>query len=151
MHPHVKRLLPIAFAALALALATRTPALSDATSSQQGCGSVDLASASSSVAAKAFDCFSTAFAKCSPATLVATGQAAGAATTWTFATVDGGDDHGCSISETLERGAGASKTTDAYLCRALSRDKDALFVRGCGTQKDVALRVAGRLGVTSGR
>jgi hypothetical protein len=137
----LKRLLPVAFAALALTFVLHAPVLADSAPQGQVCGSVDLNSAGGD-AAKAFDCFNDAFAKCAPATLVATSQNAGVATTWTFVTVDGTVDHGCSISETLERGTGSSRTTDAYLCAMVSRDKDGLLFRGCGTQKEVALRVS---------
>ena len=63
---------------------------------------------------------------------------------WTFMTVSG--DHGCSISETVERQAGGVKTTDAYLCSGLSDEKDGLHFSGCGSKGDVALKPGAPLG-----
>jgi hypothetical protein len=142
--------LPLAFAAVAFVLALHAPAHADAAPQQISCGSVDLSSASSSDAAKAFDCFHNAFTNCDSATLVATGQAAGAPTTWTFVTVPG-IGNGCSVSETIERGVGSAKTTDASLCSAVNRGKDDLRFSGCANSKDVALRLSSTFGATPGQ
>jgi hypothetical protein len=142
-------LLAVACAAFALALVPHAPALADSSPQAGVCGTVDLAATSGSDAAKAFDCFSSAFAGCKPATLYASGQDAGVPTAWTFTTVDGGDDHGCSVSEVVEKQNGATKTTDAYLCRTLTRDKDGLRLSGCGAQKDVSLYPNAMLGASA--
>ena len=133
---------PVALVAFALTLSSHAPARADSGPQQQMCGTVDLNAASSADAARAFDCFSGAFAGCKPATLLANTSEAGVATAYSFTTVDGGDDHGCSVSEVVEKQTGGTKTTDSYLCRTVSRDKDgALHFGGCGAQKDVSLRV----------
>ncbi len=143
----LRRVLPIAcVAAIAAGAITigmpHAPALADAGSSQSVCGDVNLNTASGADATKAFDCFTNAFSKCSPATLFATGTDAGQPASWTFTTVDGGVDYGCSVAETLAHGNPGATTTDTYLCHKLSRDKDgALLVGGCGAQGDVALRI----------
>ncbi len=144
-----RRLLPIAFAIVALALLPHAPAFADSAPEAGICGTVDLGSASSADATKAFSCFNTAFASCKPATLYANAQDAGVATAWTFTTVDGGDDHGCSVSEVVEKQSGSTKTTDAYLCRTVSQDKDGLHFSGCGAQKDISLRVSPALGAAA--
>ncbi len=141
--------LVVACAALALALVPHAPALADASPQAGECGTVDLTATSGIDAAKAFDCFNTAFASCKSATLYASGQDAGVATAWTFTTVDGGDDHGCSVSEVVEKQIGANKTTDAYLCRSVTRDKDGLRFNGCGTQKDISLYPSSMLGASA--
>jgi len=146
--PVVKWLLPFALVAVVYVAAPQTPVRADAGPQETACGSLDLNSASGADAAKAFDCFNTAFSHCEPATLVAQGSDAGVATTWTFITVNG-TDYGCSISETIERGAGSSKTTDASLCRTLHRDKDSLRFTGCANAKDVALRIGSAVGATT--
>lgn len=144
MSPILKRLLPIAFVAVAFVAVHHAPANADSAPTEQVCGSVDLSASNNGDAAKAFDCFSAAFARCNPATLVASGQDAAIATTWTFTTVD--SEHGCSVAETIERGTGNNKTTDAFLCRGVSRDKDGLHITGCGGSKDVSLRLSSTLG-----
>ena len=133
----------IAMAALAYVLTPQAPAHADTPSDASTCGTVDLASSTSTDAARSFNCFSAAFAACRQATLFANGRDdAGVAVAYTFTTIDGGDDHGCSVSELVEKQNGSQKTTDSYLCRTVSKDKDgALVFGGCGTQKDVALRV----------
>ena len=139
--PVLRRLLPLfALVAVVSIMVPHAPARADAYSQELACGNLDLNSASSADAAKAFDCFNTAFSHCEPATIVATGRDAGVATTWTFLTIYG-NDYGCSVSETIERGTGNSKTTDASLCRTVHRDKDSLRFTGCANAKDVALRV----------
>jgi hypothetical protein len=137
-------MLSIALAAAACVVMSQTKALADTGSDPTSCGTVDLSTTSSTDAARAFNCFSAAFSACRQATLYASGHDdTGVATAWTFSTVDGGDDHGCSISELVEKQSGAQKTTDSYLCRTVSKDKDgALVFGGCGAQKDVALRVS---------
>ncbi|HEV2878720.1 MAG TPA: hypothetical protein VGW96_03975 [Candidatus Eremiobacteraceae bacterium] len=141
-------MLPLALAAVAFVLAPHAPAHADAAPQQLTCGNVDLTSASSSDAAKAFDCFHNAFSHCDSATLVASGQAAGMPTTWTFVTVPRSG-YGCSVSETIERGTGTAKTTDASLCTSVNRDKDELRFTGCANSKDVALRLSSAYGATS--
>jgi hypothetical protein len=138
MSPLLKRLLPIALVALALVALPHTPVRADSMASDQACGTVDLAKTSNDDAAKAFNCFNTAYSHCDPASLIATGNEADVATTWTFMTVNG--DHGCSISETVDRVTGSVKTTDAYLCSSLSSEKDGLHFSGCGNKGDVALK-----------
>lgn len=147
----IGRLAPFALAAVALAVAVaqHAPAMADSSPAQQVCGSVDLASADSATAAKAFDCFSAAFAHCTAASLTATGQESGVPVTRTFQTLDGGDDHGCSVSETIERGPAGAQTTDAELCRQVSRDKDGLSITGCSSRADVSLRVSAAVSATS--
>jgi hypothetical protein len=142
-------MLPLALAAVAFVLAPHAPAHADAAPQQLTCGNVDLSSASSSDAAKAFDCFHNAFSHCDSATLVATGQAAGMPTTWTFVTINIG--YSCNVSETIERGTGSTKTTDASLCTNVNRDKDGLRFTGCANSKDVALRLSSAYGATSGQ
>ena len=153
MHPSFTRIfklvLPAAFAAAALTLSQHSPARADSAPQSQVCGPVDLGSANGADSTLAFDCFRNAFSSCQPATLVASGQDAGVSTTWTFSTVDGGDDHGCSVSETVEKHNAASKTTDAYRCRTVSRDKDGLHFTGCGSQRNVSLRVNASAGATA--
>lgn len=144
--PILRRLLPFALAAVVFIMAPHAPARADAYPQELACGNLDLNSASSTDAAKAFDCFNTAFSHCQPATLVASGRDAGVATTWTFMTIYAsdssyGNDNDCRVSETIERGAGSAKTTDASLCRTVHRDKDALRFTGCANSKDVALRL----------
>lgn len=136
-------LLAITLAALASITTPQTPARADAPTDTSSCGTIDLAVTNSADATRAFNCFSAAFAACRQATLSAHGRDdAGVPTAWTFSTVDGGDDHGCSVSELVERQNGSQKTSDSYLCRTVSKDKDgALVFGGCGTQKAVALRV----------
>jgi hypothetical protein len=137
-------MLAMALAAAAYIMTPQTPARADTGSDPTSCGTVDLAATSSADAARAFNCFSAAFSACRQATLFANGHDdAGVATAWTFTTVDGGDDHGCSVSELVEKQTGAQKTSDSYLCRTVSKNKDgALVFGGCGAQKDVALRVS---------
>ena len=147
--PSFISLLAVASAALALAFVAHAPALADSTPQAGACGTVDLSATTGADAIKAFDCFNAAFAGCKPATLYASGQDAGVATAWTFTTVDGGDDHGCSISEVVEKQSGATKSTDAYLCRSVTRDKDGLRFSGCGTQKDVSLYPNSMLGASA--
>ena len=144
----LRRLLPLALVAAVFLLAPHAPARADASSPELMCGNLDLNSATSADAAKAFDCFNTAFSHCEPATLVASGHDAGVATTWTFIT-SYGTYNGCSVSEAIERGSGSSKTTDVSLCRTVRRDKDSLRFTGCLNSKDVALRAGAAVGATS--
>ena len=136
----LRHALPIALAVAALTLMHQAPARADSSPQEQACGSVDLNTTSSADATLAFNCFSGAFASCKPAALQANSQDANASTRYTFETVDGGDDHGCSISEVVEKQSGGQKSTDTYLCRTVSRDKDGtLRFGGCGAAGDVAL------------
>ena len=144
----LKRIMPVAFAVAAMTVAFHAPARADSVPQSQACGSVDLATADSGEAAKAFDCFKAAFVRCSPATLVATSQNGGTATTWTLVTVSGSDDYGCSVSQTRERATSGVKTTDAALCRSVHRDKDGLLIGGCSNQQDVALRLGAMIGTS---
>ena len=146
--PVLRRLLPLALVALVFLLAPHAPARADAGSPELLCGNLDLNSASSADAAKAFDCFNAAFSHCEPATLMASGRDAGVATTWTFMTSYGAD-NGCTVSEAIERGTGSSKTTDVSLCRTVLRDKDSLRFTRCLNAKDVALRAGAAVGATS--
>ncbi|MBV8162904.1 MAG: hypothetical protein JOZ91_01420 [Candidatus Eremiobacteraeota bacterium] len=141
---YVGLMLAIAFVAAACIATTQTRTLADTSNDPTSCGTIDLATSSSADAARAFNCFSAAFTSCRQATLYANGHDdAGLPTAYTFATVDGGDDHGCSISELVEKQSGTQKTTDSYLCRTVGKDKDgALVFGGCGAQKDVALRLS---------
>ena len=149
MHTRLSRTLgavAIAIMAFTLSFFSSAPAKADVAASQS-CGTVDLSAANSTDAARAFDCFKAAFNGCKPATLLANGVDAGVTTAWTFSTMDGGDDHGCSISELVERQTSSGKTTDSYLCRTVSTARDgSLVFGGCGTQKDVALRVTPSVG-----
>jgi hypothetical protein len=148
---HVVRLAVPFGIALAMLTFAQGPARADSPAQMASCGSVDLNGASSTDATRAFDCFSTAFKGCTPATLGAQSSDADVATSWSFSTVDGGDDHGCSISEVVETTSRGTKTTDSYLCRTLSRDNDGtLHFGGCGSGKDVALRVGSMLGASPG-
>ena len=146
--PALRLLLRFALVAVFFVATPQAPVRADAGPQEFACGSLDLSSASSADAAKAFDCFSSAFSHCEPATLVATGHDGSVATTWTFITVNG-NDYGCSVSETVERGTGSSKTTDASLCRKVNRDKDSLRFTGCANAKDVALRIGSSVGATA--
>ncbi len=134
----LKRLLPIALVAIAVIALPHTPARAASTTAEQACGTVDLSKTSADDASKDFNCFNSAYSHCDPASLVATGNEGDVAMTWTFMTVSG--DHGCAISETVDRTTGGTKTTDAYLCSALSSEKDGLHFSGCGAKGDVALK-----------
>lgn len=144
----LKWVVPLAFVAIVFAAAPQAPVRADTSPQANACGSLDLASASSADAAKAFDCFSAAYSHCDPATLVASGHDGGVATTWTFTTVSN-NDYGCNVSETIERGTAGAKTTDASLCRTVRRDKDSLRFTGCLNAKDVALRLGSDVGATT--
>ncbi len=146
--PALRWLLPVALVAVIFVAPPKTTVRADAGPQESACGNLDLGSASSADAAKAFDCFNAAFSHCDPATLVATGRDAGISTTWTFITVSG-NDYGCRVSETIERGTGSSKTTDASLCKTVRRDKDSLRFTGCQNSKDVALHLGSDVGATS--
>ena len=153
MRIHFVRVVQLAVpVALLLAMLTfaQGPARADGAAQTASCGSINLNVATSADATRAFDCFSNAFKGCTPATLGAQTSDADVATSWSFSTVDGGDDHGCSISEVVETSTGGAKTTDSYLCRTLSRDSDGtLRFGGCGSGKDVALRVGSTLGASA--
>jgi len=142
--PNFGVMIAIAFVAATCIVTAQTRTLADTPNDPTSCGTVDLATSSSADAARAFNCFSAAFSSCRQATLFANGRDdAGLPTAYTFTTIDGGDDHGCSVSELVEKQSGTQKTTDSYLCRTVSKDKDgALVFGGCGAQKDVALRVS---------
>jgi hypothetical protein len=84
LSPFLRRLLPFALLAVVAIVAPHAPARADAGPQAFACGNLDLNSATSADAAKAFDCFSAAFSHCEPATLVATGGHAGVATTWSL-------------------------------------------------------------------
>lgn len=138
MSPILKRLLSVALVAIAVAAMPHTPVWAAPTTADQVCGTVDLSKTNNDDASKSFTCFNAAFSRCDPASLMATGHEADVAMTWTFMTVNG--DHGCGISETVERMTGGIKTTDAYLCSGLSNEKDGLHFSGCGSKGDVALK-----------
>lgn len=139
MNPILKRLLPIAFVSIVFLATLHAPAAAATTPASQDCGAVDLDAASSADAVKSLDCFNTAFQRCDPVSLVATGRDADTSVTWTFFTVQG--DRGCRVSEVVERAKGGNTTTDTYFCSGVSREQGGLYFSGCsGSQRDVALR-----------
>ena len=133
------RLAPVVVAIVACAaFATVSPVSADTPSQTPSCGNVNLTSTSVADANKTFDCFTAAFQKCDQTLLTATGHEADVAVTWTFITVNAG--RGCAVSETVERLAGGTKTTDSYLCNAVSKENDGLHFNECGPKGKVALR-----------
>lgn len=127
----------LVIAALGL-ISTSSPASSDTLTQTPTCGIVNLGSTRVADANKSFDCFTAAFQRCDQVSLRATGSEADAAVTWTFITLNAG--RGCAISETVERSAGGTKTTDSYLCNAVSNEKDGLHFNDCGPKGSVALQ-----------
>jgi hypothetical protein len=133
------RLFPIIAAIAAFAaIWTASPASADTTAPTPTCGNVNLGSTSVADANRSFDCFTAAFQHCDQTVLTATGHEADSAVTWTFITVSGG--RGCAVSETVERLAGGTKTTDSYLCNAVSNEKDGLHFNDCGPKGSVTLQ-----------
>lgn len=143
MSTQIKRLLSVAFVAALLLAAPHAPARAASAPSDQSCGQVDLATSSGDDAAKSFGCFATAFSTCNATSLVTTGRDGDALVTRTFLTVSG-DDHGCSIAETVARTKSGTTTTDAYSCSGVRREKDGLIMTGCGAEGQVALRAAAK-------
>lgn len=137
------RLFPIVMAIVACAaISMLTPVSADTPSSTATCGNVNLGSTSVTDANKSFDCFAAAFQKCDQTQLTATGHEADTAVTWTFITVTAG--RGCAVSQTVERLAGGTKTTDSYLCNAISKEKDGLHFNDCGPKGAVTLQASDR-------
>jgi hypothetical protein len=137
----VRALAPIAIV-LALLAGSHATARADqnVAAAQVACGSVDLGAASSSDASAAFSCFAKAFTHCDYASLTAISSDSGGPVSSTFTTYAG--DRGCNISETVTRTSGTDAGVDSYVCDGVAQDGDALHFTGCGTQRDVWLRLA---------
>ncbi|HXW50612.1 MAG TPA: hypothetical protein VEJ41_01375 [Candidatus Acidoferrales bacterium] len=131
--------LAIALAVLAGSHAT-AQADQNVAAAQVACGSVDLGTASSTDADAAFSCFAKAFTHCDYASLTATSTDSGAPVSSTFTTYAG--DRGCNISETVTRNSGSDADVDSFICNGVTQDGDALHFTGCGTQRDVWLRLS---------